>query len=61
MSVSLRDFIKAVYGLYLVTAFIVFGDMILNRFTVRSLDLVKLVFFIVLTVAIALFIWFVKE
>ena len=61
MSVSLRDFVKAIYGLYLVTVFVVFGDMVLNRFTVETLDLVKLVFFIVLTIAIALFIWFVKE
>ena len=44
MSVSLRDFVKAIFALYVVTMVIVFGDLFQNGFTVRHLDVVKIGF-----------------
>jgi uncharacterized protein with PQ loop repeat len=61
MSVSLRDFIKAIFALYVVTIVIVFGDLFQNGFTVRHLDAVKIGFFVFMTIAIALFIWLARE
>ena len=61
MSVSMRDFIKGVFGIYIVTVLVVFSDMFQTGITSRYLDLFKITFFFILTIAIAMFIWFVRD
>ena len=50
MAVSLRDFTRAIFVLYIITVIIVFSDIFQKGFTVKTLDLVKLGFFTVITI-----------
>ena len=61
MAVSLRDFVKAIFGLYLVTLVVVVWDFYQKGFTLRYFDVTKLIFFAMWTVIVALLIWRLKD
>jgi len=61
MAVSLRDFVKAVFGLYLVTLLVVVWDFYQKGFTLRTFDVAKLIFFAMWTAIVVLLIWRLKE
>jgi hypothetical protein len=61
MAVSLRDFVRAIFGLYLVTLVVVVWDFYQKGFTLRHFDFAKLIFFAIWTAIVALLIWRLKE
>ena len=61
MAVSLRDFVKAVFGLYLVTLLVVVWDFYQKGFTLRYFDVAKLVFFAMWTAIVSLLIWRIRD
>lgn len=61
MAVSLHDFVKAIFGLYLVTLVVVFWDFFQKGFTLRSFDVAKLIFFAIWTTIVALLIWRLRD
>ncbi|TRO48464.1 hypothetical protein E2P65_02835 [Candidatus Bathyarchaeota archaeon] len=61
MAVSLRDFVRAIFGLYLVTLVVVVWDFYQKGFTLRSFDVAKLIFFAIWTAIVVLLIWRLKE
>ena len=61
MAVSLSDFVKAIFGLYLVTLVVVFWDFYQKGFTLRTFDIAKLIFFVIWTAIVALLIWRLRE
>jgi hypothetical protein len=61
MAVSLHDFVKAIFGLYLVTLVIVVWDFYQKGFTLRYFDVAKLIFFVIWTLIVALLIWRLRD
>ena len=61
MAVSLRDFIRAIFGLYLVTLMVVVWDFYQKGFTLRHFDVAKLIFFAIWTAIVVLLIWRLRE
>ena len=61
MAVSLRDFVKGVFGIYLVTLLVVVWDFYQKGFTLRSFDVAKLIFFAMWTAIVVFLIWRLKE
>ena len=61
MAVSLKDFVKGVFGIYLVTLLVVVWDFYQKGFTLRSFDVAKLIFFAMWTVIVLFLIWRLRD